>query len=140
MKLVYHFPCPLRVAPVMGGDWRKRKLLNDFCYRMSADAVKLIVVPEGFVTDYASIPKIFWSFLPSWGPYGPAAVVHDYLYRRRDTITVPDPDTPAQKIKNSRKIADKIFKVAMKHCGVGWIKRNIIYWAVRLCGWKAWKK
>ena len=135
-----HFPLPLLVEPVWGEDWRKRKVIADFVYIMSDDACKPIIVPAGFITDYASIPRFLWSWLPSWGPYGPAAVVHDYLYRRRAAITVPNPNTPSQKIKNSRKIADDIFYLAMRHCGVGWIKRQVIYWAVRLCGGAAWEK
>src|SRR5687768_9587331 len=35
-----------------------------------------IVVPPGFVTDYASIPSIFWSVLSPYGRYGSPAIVH----------------------------------------------------------------
>src|SRR5262249_18421752 len=37
-------------------------------------------VPIGFVTDFASIPRMFWSALRPDGLYAYAAVVHDYLY------------------------------------------------------------
>src|SRR5262245_38142541 len=37
-------------------------------------------VPAGFVTDLASIPRIFWSALPRDGEYAYAAILHDYLY------------------------------------------------------------
>jgi hypothetical protein len=39
-----------------------------------------IVVPKGFVADFASIPQPLGSFglSPQW-QYGRAAVVHDYL-------------------------------------------------------------
>ena len=39
-----------------------------------------IVVPRGFVTDLASIPRPFWSWLPPDGPWAKAAVIHDFLY------------------------------------------------------------
>src|SRR5262245_22776830 len=39
-----------------------------------------IVVPDGFVTDFASIPRAFWTIYPRTGRYQWAAVVHDYLY------------------------------------------------------------
>ena len=35
-------------------------------------------VPEGFVTDGASVPRIFWSVFPPVGRYFVAAIVHDY--------------------------------------------------------------
>ena len=40
-----------------------------------------IVVPKGFVTDFASILQAFWALgLSPHGQYSRAAVVHDYLY------------------------------------------------------------
>ena len=36
-------------------------------------------VPEGFVTDLASIPRLFWPLLPANGWYELAAVFHDRL-------------------------------------------------------------
>jgi hypothetical protein len=39
-----------------------------------------VTVPAGFVTDFASIPRLIWPLLPKWGKYGLASVVHDYLY------------------------------------------------------------
>ena len=41
---------------------------------------KTILVPAGFVTDFASTPRAMWSFLPPFGTYQKAAVMHDYLY------------------------------------------------------------
>src|SRR5262245_60709692 len=37
-------------------------------------------VPAGFVTDFASIPRAFWSLLRPDGRYTHPAIVHDYLY------------------------------------------------------------
>jgi Protein of unknown function (DUF1353) len=37
-------------------------------------------IPSGFVTDLASIPRIFWQVLPRDGEYAYAAIIHDYLY------------------------------------------------------------
>src|SRR5262245_61834039 len=40
-----------------------------------------IVVPKGFVTDFASIPQALWSLgLSPHGQYSRAAVIHDFLY------------------------------------------------------------
>lgn len=132
-----HFPeCP-KVSPLFGGKWKKRRLLANFTYLMSKDAMP-IVVPKNFVTDYASIPRFLWSWLPAWGPYGPAAIVHDYLYSGR-LEAAPDPEEPRRLILLDRKVADQIFFIAMAQCGVGWFKRKIIYSAVRLFGRWAYK-
>ena len=84
-----------------------------------------IKVPAGFITDFASIPKIFHSFIKDKDKYNKAAVVHDWLY----SCKIYD-----------RKTADKIFLEAMKVLGIHPIKRYIFYWAVRLFGWTRWKK
>ena len=61
-------------------NWRIWRLEQDFIYEVGdKGSGKKIVVPKGFVTDGASIPQIFWVFLPTWGSYSRAAVVHDYL-------------------------------------------------------------
>lgn len=77
------------------------------------------LVPAGFETDFASIPRIFWNILPPIGSYAQAAVVHDYLYQTR---------------KISRKEADLTFLLLMKSDGVNFLIRTIMYWAVRLFG------
>jgi Protein of unknown function (DUF1353) len=40
----------------------------------------VIVVPAGFVTDFASTRRAIWAVLPPVGRYQLAAVVHDFLY------------------------------------------------------------
>ena len=48
-----------------------------------------VEVPQGFTTDFASIPPIFFGLLRPDGLYAVAAVVHDYLYwdQRVDRLT-----------------------------------------------------
>ena len=38
----------------------------------------VIIIPAGFATDLATIPRIFWALLPPSGVYEKAAVVHDF--------------------------------------------------------------
>ncbi len=41
------------------------------------------IVPAGFITDGASVPRILWALMPAWGDKGTrAAMVHDYLLER----------------------------------------------------------
>jgi hypothetical protein len=39
------------------------------------------VVPAGFETDFATIPKIFWPIVDIRGLVSKASVLHDYMYR-----------------------------------------------------------
>ena len=84
-----------------------------------------MVVPAGFVTDFASVPRVFWSIIPPWGKYGRAAILHDYLYSAGDL---------------PRKVCDKIFLQAMVDLEVVWWRRKTMYRIVRWFGKKAWEK
>lgn len=80
---------------------------------------KGVVVPEGFVTDFASVPRGLWNIFPPSGAWAPAAVIHDFMYR----YAIFDKAT-----------ADLIFLHAMEDLGVGWFSRRLIYRAVRWFG------
>jgi len=82
-----------------------------------------VVVPIGFVTDFASIPRVLWSLLPSDGPYVYAAVVHDYLYWEQHL---------------SRETSDNIFRFLMQDFELDVATLSIIYGGVRVGGWAAW--
>jgi hypothetical protein len=82
-------------------------------------------VPVGFVTDFASIPRVFWSLLPTDGEYAYAAVIHDYLYW---TQTRP------------RDFSDQIFKLVMQDFKIRPLTIEVIYRAVRLGGGSAWSQ
>ncbi len=78
-----------------------------------------IVVPRGFVTDMASIPRPLWSLYSPFGKHGNASILHDWLYSTE---------------MFSRSACDEIFHYAMKVSGVGILDRNIIYYHVRAYG------
>ena len=48
-------------------------------FRYHLDIDRYIDVPQGFLTDGASVPRLLWGFIPPWGSYGQACVLHDYL-------------------------------------------------------------
>jgi hypothetical protein len=85
---------------------------------------KAITVPRGFVTDFASVPRLFWSILPPIGRYGYAALFHDYVYWQQI---------------GTRSEADVVFRDTMDELGVPTWKRAILFWAVRLFGFAAWR-
>ncbi|MCP4647510.1 MAG: DUF1353 domain-containing protein [bacterium] len=103
-------------------DGRKRKLLKPLVAILPRITV---VAKKGFVTDFASVPRLFWRILPPFGKYAPAAVIHDYLYF---TGVVP------------RKMADQAFLDGMKILKVPFWKRVIMHRAVRMGGWYTWNK
>lgn len=81
----------------------------------------VIEVPAGFLTDGASIPRPFWAVLDPLGPYFQAAIVHDYLYS-------------GENHRFTRRSADLIFKEAMFNSGLDWVRREMIFRAVRAFG------
>lgn len=99
------------------------KVLEELIY--VADAEFRITVPRGFITDGASIPRGFWSLIghPLNGKHASPAVVHDYLY----VTQAFDKD-----------YADRVFLEAMKAKGVSFIRRHLMYYAVKFFGTSAW--
>lgn len=112
----------LIVSPLSDGrTWVTRKEFGyDVGKEGSGDSIE---VPIGFMTDFASVPRPLWVFLPRWGKYGNAAVIHDYCYWEQ---------------QRSKREADDIFREAMGVLGVSPVKRWFMYWAVRLFGGPAW--
>ena len=107
----------------MRGACRLLRILQALAYISTLGPV---VAPVGFVTDGASIPRIFWAILGPHGSYFAAAIIHDFLYSARNTTY-------------TRRQADQIFLEAMKDCGVGLVKRQVIFRAVRIGGAFAFK-
>lgn len=113
-------PLQVEILP----DGRRARLLQPFRVRLRELGERVIEVPQGFETDFASVPRFFWRVVPPWGRYSPAAVVHDYLYSTG---------------KVSREEADRAFLTLMQRLGVPAWKRSIMYWAVRWFGGPAWE-
>ena len=104
----------LDVELVGKGRWR---LLSPLIYR--SEIAGLIVVPAGFVTDFASVPRLPLAYLLTGDTAHSAAVVHDYLY---ETGTGTKAD------------ADRVFLEAMEAIGEDRWRRTLMYWAVRIFG------
>ena len=90
----------------------------------------VLVVPPGFPTDFASIPRGLWNILPPVGKYDPAAVCHDKLYR----------DGAFQEQPIDRGTADRVLREAMEACGVSDLQRWLIYSGLRIGGWVVWHR
>lgn len=117
------FVTDLLVAPVRGTD--QRVLRGALVY--IAEDGQVYVVPSGFSTDYASIPK----FLRSWidqdsGQIREAAVLHDWLYSQGSLSGV------------TRMRADALFYEAMRRLGMPMLRARAAWFAVRLFGGQFW--
>jgi hypothetical protein len=81
-------------------------------------------VPAGFVTDFASVPGLFTWLVPRYGRFTKAAILHDFLCDE------------AKEGRFIRSQADGIFRRVMRELGVGFIRRWVMWAAVRLgSGW-----
>ncbi|MFH1288782.1 MAG: DUF1353 domain-containing protein [bacterium] len=118
------FTDALVVSPL--ADGKTWILMRPFGYEVGAEGSGNIVDCKiGFMTDFASIPRIFWWILPKWGEYGNAAVIHDWLYWNQE---------------RSRSESDKIMFEAMGILSVPAWKKHAIYWIVWIFGFMAWKR
>jgi hypothetical protein len=119
---------PFRDLPTLdppakaNGEWTTTE---DWC-TPAIDGVA-VYIRAGMRTDGASIPRIAWRLvghpfqIPLLGP----ALGHDALYA-------------AELV--SREEADRWFLEAMRRAGIGWVKRNTIWLAVRAGGGVSWRK
>ncbi|AYV94403.1 DUF1353 domain-containing protein [Fusobacterium necrophorum] len=105
-------------------DGRKSRLYQDYIREINGYC---ITVPKGFITDGASVPRIFWTLFPPQGKYTPAAIIHDFLYSECNDTGI------------NRTLADRIFLHIMKELGVSFLKRTAMYRAVRNFGESSWK-
>ena len=85
-------------ATYLGGKWWR--LFEPFQYE--SKRAGLIVVPSGFVTDFASVPRLPVAYWLYGSKANAPALVHDYLYREGHP---------------GRKEADRIFLEALKEYG-----------------------
>ena len=78
------FTNALLVSPL--SDGKSWVIVGDFGYDIGEEGSSMKVeVKRGFVTDFASVPRMLWWVLPKWGVYGNAAVIHDWLYWDQQT-------------------------------------------------------
>ncbi|BCK56962.1 DUF1353 domain-containing protein [Nocardia wallacei] len=75
------------------------------------------VVPAGFRTDFASVPRALVWLIPRYGAFTKAAILHDYLSRAAEV---------------SRADADGLFRRALHEQGVSVPQRWMMWAAVRL--------
>ena len=94
----------------------------------SAELRGIVVVPTGFVTNFASIPRWLWTLFPKRGPHDWAAVLHDAGYEGALRTAA------GQRIHLIKGLSDRLFLEALIVRHVGPLRRNLMYAAVRARG------
>lgn len=102
-------------------------VLNAFEYYVGDKQDDIYVrIPQGYLTDGATIPKPLADLIPAWGKYGAAAIIHDHLCEYLEVWH------KGERRYVSRYEGDKIFYEAMKVLGVPCYKRVLFWCAVRI--------
>ena len=111
-----------QLEPLDGGHYR---LLKPYLYTTKDGSA--IIVPKGYITNGADIPRFFWRIYPPFSPeYMPAVIVHDYLCDIADSMT--DKENRADAFK----FADDVFREILLKLGVSMVRATLFYNAVRL--------
>jgi len=108
-------------------------VMRGFDFYVDKPGGETIHVPEGFITDFASIPRFAWPIIghPA-GEYAQAAALHDWLYSEN---AGEQGDTY---IKRPRDVCDDIFLLAMIVLFVKWWKRSVMHRIVKWFGNGGW--
>lgn len=109
----------LHVEAIGGG---KFKLLDEFRY-YSPVYGGTIIVPQGFITDFDSVPRLPVVYMAVANVAQRAAVIHDYLYSKQLT---------------SRRLADNVFYEAMRVDSINIFRAYSMWLGLRFAGWKRW--
>lgn len=122
-------PDPIENRHVIKGDADHFLTLKES--RLGLPDGRVVVVPNGFDYDKASVPRMVWWYIPrDDAQIEQAAKFHDYLYR-------------VQKIEGewiTRKEADKIFLMILKAEDMRFDKARVAYRGVRIGGWVSFDK
>lgn len=101
--------------------------VDDTVWRLLAPLVYLgrygfYAVPLGYLTDFASVPRLLWWAFPQSGRWNPAAIVHDWLITdglEKGSVRITSPQVDAE------------FRRVLRACDVGLIQRWLMWTAVR---------
>lgn len=114
-----------------GTRWRVK---DGFTYWLND--LEYVDVPTGFVTDFASIPRVLKVLWPSpGGLWDLPAVVHDKVYRDGFVRNIN-----GGKRNVTRGEGDQLFRDGMEIQRVRETAEACLYRGVRVGGWNAWRQ
>jgi len=120
------------VVPYVQSSNAEEKVVIDEYIFWSARLQSPIVIPVWFLTDLASIPKVFRTIVSKAGKTEIPSLPHDFGYAINGC---QQPSTPTV----SRKEWDGVLLDFCKQQEMGWVKRTLVYTAVRAGGYFAFK-
>lgn len=118
MELKPQFLSSLQVEQIDEDNWRLTAPLRFYSARLD----RLIEVPRGFVTDFASVPRFPFIYWFTAGKFQAAAVIHDWFYRT-DTEDI------------TRAAADAVLAEAMEALGYWKVRQWFVWAGVRIGGY-----
>lgn len=124
IQLPARFLTPLRLEDI---DGQTMALLEPLKF-YSSDLKQIVRVDPPFVTDFASIPRLFQNVVPRNGRYDRPAVIHDAGYRGELR------DITGAILSLTKARVDSLFREGMAAEGVGRFTRNAMYLSVRIFG------
>lgn len=131
------FQSNLEVRKISEHSWQ---LLEPLIYQ--SDTIGRIVVDAGFITNFASVPRLPFMYMLFGGVGDEAATLHDWLYRKEHT------QSTGHERQIERETADKVLRGVIIECltkdGTNRFKAHAIAWAmwagVRIGGASHWEK
>lgn len=102
------------VTQTEDGRWKLDRPLS-----YSDDGVAAVIEP-GYITDFATVPRVIWWLVPRYGNYTAATVLHDWMI----TDLLPTGQITSQRV-------DRVFREAMKALGVSMPRRWLMWAGVR---------
>lgn len=124
----------LPISYVIGTGKKKFITTKDVALRLSNGDT--IIIPRGFKFDGASVPRIFWWFIPRLDDRILAVLGHDYLYYSdylRDKLSD----------KEAKEFIDDEFLIWMDIQMDSWLSKCVnftAYLAVKYFGWRIFKR
>lgn len=112
---------PIRLKKIEGMEGKYEVLENIEYYNG-------LVVPKSFITDLASIPRLFQGIVGVPEYYDEESILHDFLYSKYNNYGI------------NRDTADKIFRQSLVLNEVNPIVANLMYIAVKIGGEFHWDK
>lgn len=117
-----YFISPLRVEQIDDELWQLTEPLVYYSQKLQ----RSLAVPAGFVTDFASVPRLPFVYWLLGGRASKAAVIHDLLYRIGSGV--------------SRADADAILVEAMEATGQAPWRRRLMWQGLRIGGNSSYQK
>ena len=114
---------------------RKWRVKEDFIFKFRGYK---ILIPKGFITDFASIPKFFRPLLSPVGILMVPGLLHDFYYKYHYLLITNEKGTFKLYVNRGKFFGDKIFKDVAKQINGMFVPNIVATVALEAFGWPAW--